>query len=56
MVEYGLLVAETSMATFGSFTRSAELWLSHLNWEVVGYAALGLVALRIASWAFKTRY
>ena len=55
MVEYALLVAGTSLATFGSFTRSAEVWLSRLNWEVVGYAGLGLVALRIAAWAFKTR-
>lgn len=56
MVEYAVLVAETSLAAFGSFTRSAELWLSRLNWEVVGYAALGLVALRIVVWAFKTRH
>jgi hypothetical protein len=49
-------VAEISLASVESFTRSAELWLSRLNWEVVGYAALGLVALRIAAWVFKTRY
>lgn len=55
MVEYAVLVAGTSLAAFGSFTRSAEVWLSHLNWQVVGYAALCLVALRIAAWAFKTR-
>ena len=56
MVEYAVLVAETSLAAFGSFTNSAELWLSRLNWQVVGYASLSLVALRIAAWAFKTRY
>jgi hypothetical protein len=55
MVEYAVLLAATSLAAFGSFARSAELWLSRLNWEVVGYSALGLVALRIAAWAFKTR-
>jgi hypothetical protein len=55
MVEYAVLVAQTSMATFGSLTRSAEVWLSRLNWEMVGYAALGLVAFRIAAWAFKVR-
>ena len=55
MVEYAVLVAETSMMTIGSFSRSAELWLSRLNWEMVGYAALCLLALRVASWAFKTR-
>jgi hypothetical protein len=55
MVEYAVLLAGTSLATLGSFARTAELWLSRLNWEVVGYFALGLVALRIAAWAFKTR-
>jgi hypothetical protein len=55
MVEYAVLVAQTSMASFSSFTRSAEVWLAHLSWDVVGYAAMGLVALRIASWAFKVR-
>ncbi len=55
MVEYAVLVAGTSLAAFGTLTRSAEVWFSHLNWEVVGYTALGLVALRIAGWAFKTR-
>jgi hypothetical protein len=55
MVEYAVLVAGNSLAALGSFTRSAELWLSRVNWEVVGYAVLGLVALRIAVWAFKPR-
>jgi hypothetical protein len=55
MVEYGILVAETGLVTMQSFTRSAEVWLSRVNWEVVGYLGLVLVALRIASWAFKTR-
>jgi len=53
MVEYAILVAGSSLAALGSFTRSAELWLSHINWEVVGYAVLVLVALRIAAWALK---
>jgi hypothetical protein len=53
MVEYAVLLAETSLAALGSFTRSAELWLSRINWELVGYAVLGLVVLRIAGWAFK---
>ena len=55
MVEYAALLAETSMMTIGSFSQSAELWLSRVNWEVAGYAALCLLALRIAAWAFKTR-
>jgi hypothetical protein len=56
MVEYAVLLAGTSLAAFGASARSAELWLSRVNWELVGYSALALVALRIAAWAFKTRY
>jgi hypothetical protein len=56
MVEYAVLVAGTSLAAFGAFARSAELWLSRINWEFVGYALLALAALRIAVWAFKPRY
>lgn len=55
MVEYAVLVAGTSLAAFGSLTRSAEVWLTRINWQAVGYAALCLLALRIAVWAFKTR-
>jgi hypothetical protein len=53
MVEYAVLLAGTSLAALGSFAQSAELWLSRLNWEAIGYAVLGLVALRIAAWALK---
>ena len=49
MVEYALLVAETVVRDPGTLSRSAELWLSRINWQVVGYAALALVVLRIAS-------
>ena len=55
MVEYAILGAQTALATVGTFARSAEMWLGRLNWQVIGYAAMGLVALRIAAWAFKTR-
>ena len=55
MVEYALLVAKTSTATLGSFTSSALVWLSRLNWELVGYVALGLVAVWLVTWAFKLR-
>lgn len=55
MIEYAALVAQTAMATLGAFGRSAHMWLGRLNWEAVGYAALGLIALRIAAWAFRTR-
>ena len=56
MVEYAVLVAGASLGSLGAFARSAEMWLSRINWELVGYAALALVALRIATWAFKPRY
>jgi hypothetical protein len=56
MVEYAVLVAASSLAALGSFARSAELWFSRINWELVGYAVLALVALRFAAWAFKPRY
>lgn len=53
MVEYAVLVAGSSLR---AFALSAEAWLSRINWELVGYAALALIALRIATWAFKPRY
>ena len=55
MVEYAVLVASSGLASIQSFARSAEVWLGHLNWQVVGYLGLALIALRIASWAFKHR-
>lgn len=56
MVEYAVLIAGTSIASLGAFARSAEVWFSRINWELVGYVGLALVALRIATWAFKPRY
>ncbi len=55
MVEYAILVAQGGLASLHTFSRSAEVWLSRLNWEVVGYLGMALIALRIASWAFKHR-
>ena len=55
MVEYGLIVAEMGLATMQTLTSSAELWLSRVNWKVVGYVALALIALRIVTWAVKSR-
>jgi hypothetical protein len=56
MVEYAMLVAQSASMSLGSFARAAEVWLTHLNWTVIGYAALGLVALRVAVWAFKPKW
>jgi hypothetical protein len=55
VVEYAILVAKMSGATIGSLTSTAELWLSRVNWEVVGYFALGLIALWLVTWPFRNR-
>lgn len=51
MVEYAILLATTS---FRGFAREIADWASGLNWNVLGYGLLALVALRIAYWAFRT--
>jgi hypothetical protein len=53
MVEYAILVAHTASATLGSFASSAEVWLSHVNWALVAWVVLGLIAIRFVTWAFK---
>jgi hypothetical protein len=55
MVEYAILLAQTTLTTFGAFASSAEMWLGRLNWAVIGYVVAGLLALRIAAWALRTR-
>ena len=55
MVEYAVLLAQTASSRIGALAGSAEMWLGRVNWELLGYAALGLVALRIAARAFRTR-
>jgi hypothetical protein len=55
MVEYAVLVAHMGLGTLGTFARSAEVWLSRVNWEVLGYVGLALIALRIVTWAFRHR-
>jgi hypothetical protein len=55
MVEYAVLVAHMGLGSLGSFARSAEVWLSHVNWELVAWVVLGLIALRIVTWAFDFR-
>ncbi len=52
MVEYAMLVAGN---TVGSFTAAASALYADMDWRKVSYLALALVALRIASWAFKVR-
>jgi hypothetical protein len=55
MVEYAVLVAHNATAVIGSFTNSATLWLSRLNWEVIGYAAMVLAGAWFVTWAVKPR-
>jgi hypothetical protein len=55
MVEYAVLLAGTSLAALGEFAHSAQLWLSRIDWQLVGITVVGLIALRIAAWAFKVR-
>jgi hypothetical protein len=55
MVEYAVLVAHMGLSALGSFAQSAEVWLAHVNWELVGWTVLGLIALRFVTWTFKFR-
>jgi hypothetical protein len=55
MVEYAVLVAHMGLASLGSFITSAEVWLDHVNWELVAWIVLGLIALRFVTWTFRFR-
>ena len=50
MVEYALVLAHNAS---GLFSHDVMSWALRLHWETLGYAALGLVALRIAVSAFR---
>ena len=52
MVEYAILLAGTSLGTFAS---TVGAFLGGLDWNVLSYMLLGLVALRIAFWASRTQ-
>ena len=52
MVEYAVLLAGASLGTFAS---TVGAFLSGLDWTVMSYLLLGLVALRIAFWAFRSQ-
>jgi predicted cobalt transporter CbtA len=49
MVEYALLLAHNSAAFFGGIGGDVFSWASGLNWGLLGYAAAGLVLLRMVS-------
>jgi hypothetical protein len=50
MVEYALLIAGSALAPLAA---QASQFVADLNWQVVGFIALVLLALRLAFWAFK---
>ena len=50
MVEYAILVAGTALR---SLAYDITNFAADINWAYVGYAALLLVVLRIAFWAFR---
>lgn len=53
MVEYALVLVHSSMAGLGLLSQQVNVWIGDINWTLVGYAALCLIAFRIALWAFK---
>lgn len=55
MVEYAALLAHNGLASLQSLGRTAEVWLSRVNWELAGYAALVLIVLRFVTWTLKPR-
>jgi hypothetical protein len=54
MVEYAVLVAHNSASFMGGVGNDVLSWASRLDWTMLGYAAGGLVLLRLAFGAFKT--
>jgi hypothetical protein len=53
MVEYALLVASTSAQTFGVLVSNVGNKLANFDWHMLVYVAIGLLALKLASWAFR---
>jgi hypothetical protein len=50
MVEYALILAHNAA---GFLPQNLSSLVSQVRWESLGYAALGLIALRVAVWAFR---
>jgi hypothetical protein len=53
VVEYALVLVHSSMAGLSLLSQQVTAWIGDINWALVGYAALCLIAFRIALWAFK---
>jgi hypothetical protein len=54
MVEYALVLAGSSLTSLSTVASAFGNWLSGLDWGALSYALFGLVALRIAFWAFRS--
>jgi hypothetical protein len=59
MVEYALILASVAGTTFKTVGMNVESWASGIasgiQWGMVSYALVALVALKIALWAFRPR-
>lgn len=53
MVEYALVLAGSSLTSLNTIASAFGNWLTRVDWGTLSYALLGLVALRIAFWAFR---
>jgi hypothetical protein len=53
MVEYAVLVAHNSASFMSGVGSDVFSWASRLDWSMLGYAAAGLVLLRLAFGAIK---
>jgi hypothetical protein len=53
MVEYALILAHN---TVGLVPGQVMSWLSQVRWDSLGYAVLGLLAVRFAVWAFRPNH
>ena len=57
MVEYALILANVAGTTFRTLSMRIDNWASRVDWhwQLVGYALLALMAVRIALRAFRPR-
>jgi cytochrome b len=53
MVEYAVLVAHTSANFMSGVGNDVLSWASRLDWSMLGYAAAGLILLRLAFGVIK---
>jgi hypothetical protein len=58
MVEYAVLLAHNSAWLMSGVAGDVYSWTSQLDSHLLGYAAVGILLLMVASWSFtsKRRY